>query len=250
MAIGNQTGVTFRFPDHTINTYDLGLTHTHTVKASPVVKRKIVDIPYSDGVIDLTDSFQPRFEERMITLTFEIMGVRADWEDRRAEVYNLLHGRQASVHLPNDTGMNAKGDVEDGPYDWYWEGMVSVDEYVDNGSTATLTINVLAAPYKRLGDLYAGGDKLPDAGFTAIVGSGDTLSRADRRLQVTDKGFLYLKSDIGVQADFGGVTYDIPAASWKDYPIWFDPEGETPLNLKNTAPMSVAVEFFFRRASL
>lgn len=114
------------------------LTYIHREIEAPGVKVVSVDIPLVHGKLDLTDRLTggyPVFENRKLTLGFEMINIRNNWLTNWANVANTLHGKVMEVKLDEDPN-------------WYWVGRVSVGPLEDHGFTAGVTITVDAFPYK------------------------------------------------------------------------------------------------------
>lgn len=105
--------------------------------SAPAVKRVEANIPYRDGAIDLTSALSgtPHFENRNITLEFEMMEHIGYWETVRSRLMVLYHGKTVKVSFSDDTR-------------YYWEGMVSIGELDYHGFTCGLTITISVYPFK------------------------------------------------------------------------------------------------------
>lgn len=116
---------------------DYGLTLLHVVKGFPEPKTNIVDIPYANGSLDLTDYFGAvKFEDREIELTFECLETdRSLWEEIENTLFEELHGQRMHLQLQDDM-------------EHYWDGRCSVGAMEDHGSTFGITMSFLCAPYK------------------------------------------------------------------------------------------------------
>ena len=128
-------GVTFG-TYHSKTTFHLDYLHKEI--ASPEVKRNVISIPLAHGDIDLTARMtggEPVFANRNIMLQFELRSMRSNWMTDFANIMQKLHGRIMDVVLDEDSN-------------YRWNGLVTVAGLEDHGSTAGITINVDAYPYK------------------------------------------------------------------------------------------------------
>lgn len=117
---------------------DYGLDYLHKDIAAPKAKVVSVNIPLRQGVLDLTSRLTgdaPVFNNRTITLQFEMRGLRSTWMRKWSTIAANLHGRIMDVALDEDPG-------------WYWTGRVSVNALEDHGASAGLKITVDAFPFK------------------------------------------------------------------------------------------------------
>lgn len=117
---------------------DFGLDFIHKEIGEAEAKTYYVDIPLSDGSIDLTESLSKiiRYNNREITMVFEIRKDRTEWAQLMSDLNQEWNGRQVKVVFSDDT-------------EYYWRGRASVGALEDHGFTAGVTLTVNAEPYKR-----------------------------------------------------------------------------------------------------
>lgn len=117
-----------------ISSEDLGIIFLGGTIGTPTAKKLNVEIPYSDGVIDLTDYYGVvRYNNRTISLNF-IVDPDEDRETVIREVLEL-NGKRVRLTVPNCP-------------DEYFIGRLSVsDPEVTNSKKLLLTVTCDAEPY-------------------------------------------------------------------------------------------------------
>lgn len=112
------------------------------LKSRPVIsppspKTVYVDIPASDGIIDLTESLtgDVKYENRSITCEFNVIDARNRWSNVYSEILDFLHGQELKVILDEDPT-------------FYYIGRLTVNEWNSDKRTSTITIEGNVQPYK------------------------------------------------------------------------------------------------------
>lgn len=128
-------GVTFG-TKHSYRDWGL-LLKSRPVISPPSPKTVYVDIPGSDGVIDLTESLtgDVKFDNRTIKCEFVVLDARNRWSDIYSEIMDYLHGQRIKVRLDEDMA-------------YYYEGRLQVNEWKSDKVTSTITIEGDVEPYK------------------------------------------------------------------------------------------------------
>lgn len=123
---------------------DFGLLLTAKEIGSAKPKLEQVEVDGMDGKLDLTDSLgDVKYENRPLSFTFTIIGNQPDFFEKYSEVQNYLHGEYMRVVIDDDPC-------------FYYEGRCTVNSFKTSKRTATIVIDVDAAPYKQ--DIYGAGD--------------------------------------------------------------------------------------------
>jgi hypothetical protein len=126
-----------------ISTYDdLGLLLTSAAEMDPPTpKTYMVDVPGSDGVIDLTEfAGDVAFGQRTQSFTFHVRGSSpSGFEQAKTRVSRLFHGRRLPFSLSWDHG-------------WTYLGRWAIDSYATSRTGGTITLKVTADPYKTRDD--------------------------------------------------------------------------------------------------
>lgn len=129
-----ETGVHF---DDIHSFHDLNLILS-AVKISPAKpKTNYIDIPGGDGSKDLTEAHgEVKYSDRDITFTFTVFPKdEMTFEERQTAVSNVLNGKRCRITLDKD------------PY-FYYQGRVTVDEYLQDRNLKQFTIKAVVRPYK------------------------------------------------------------------------------------------------------
>lgn len=122
---------------HTYRDWGL-LTKSRPVISPPVPKTKMISVPGSDTVIDLTESLTGNIHYEMRTIRFEFVTAaeRERWPALYSEIMNTLHGRRIRIIMDDDPN-------------FYYTGRVMVDGFEPEKKTAVLTMTAQVEPYKR-----------------------------------------------------------------------------------------------------
>lgn len=107
----------------------------------PPVKTNYIDLPGSNGKLDLTEVLNgyPVYENRVGSMEFIVLNGYVSWDSRYAQISNYLHGKRMKAVL------------EDDPY-WYYEGRFSVNEWRSEKDWSRIVIDYDVYPFKR--ELY------------------------------------------------------------------------------------------------
>lgn len=102
----------------------------------PEVKTILIDVPGSDGSIDLTESLTGyvRYENRKGSFEFKVH-TKEDWVEVYSSILDYLHGQRQKIILEDDPA-------------YYYMGRASVNSWKSNKNYSLITIDVVAEPYK------------------------------------------------------------------------------------------------------
>jgi predicted phage tail component-like protein len=108
------------------------------VISAPAPKIKLIPVPGSDLVIDLTQSLtgSVHYEPRTISFEFVTAAPREKWAALHTEILNYLHGQSVKITFDDDPN-------------WYYTGRVTVGDFEADKKTANLTMTATVEPYKR-----------------------------------------------------------------------------------------------------
>lgn len=128
-------GVTFG-SKHSYRDWGL-ILKSRPVISPPSPKTVYIDIPASDGVIDLTESLtgDVKFENRTITCEFNVLNARSEWSSIYSDILGFLHGQQMKVIFDEDPT-------------YCYMGRFKVNEWKSDKKTSTITIEGNVEPYK------------------------------------------------------------------------------------------------------
>lgn len=108
------------------------------VISPPTPKLRLIQVPGSDNVIDLTESLTGKvhYEPRTIQFEFITGADRARWPSLYSDILNYLHGQSIRIIMDDDPN-------------FYYTGRVTVGNMEADKKTATLTMTATVEPYKR-----------------------------------------------------------------------------------------------------
>ena len=114
------------------------LMKTRPVISPPKPKIKLIPVPGSDFIIDLTESQTGKihYEPRTISFEFISMEERERWPALYSDILNYIHGRRLPIVMDDDPN-------------FYYVGRVSVDEMKTEKKTVILTMTATVEPYKH-----------------------------------------------------------------------------------------------------
>lgn len=112
--------------------------HTHTVIAPPEPKIQEVEIPLTDGTVNVSELLSPvvHYSTRTITIELECNALRGLWPGIYSQLMSDIHGQKVNVIFNDDP-------------DYYWTGVAKVTGMEESKATAVFSIEVNAQPFKR-----------------------------------------------------------------------------------------------------
>lgn len=122
---------------HTYRDWGLHLK-TRPKISSPTPKTKLIQVPGSDKIIDLTQHLtgQVHYEPRTIEFAFITMAERSRWPALHSDILGHIHGQSIRIIFDDDPN-------------FYYTGRVTVGDFEADKKTATLTMTATVEPYKR-----------------------------------------------------------------------------------------------------
>jgi predicted phage tail component-like protein len=113
------------------------LLKTRPSISPPVAKTVYVDIPSSDGVLDLTESLtnDVKYNNRTIICEFVVNEGRSKWASIYSDIQDYLQGQKMQIVFDDDP-------------DFYYTGRLSVNDWQSDKTTATIVIEGNVEPYK------------------------------------------------------------------------------------------------------
>ena len=137
-------GVTFGVR-HSYTTYGLMLA-AQPVISPPVPREHWVTIPGMDGALDLSkvQTGFMQYEMRTISMRFVYVGPRGDWPAVYSEILNDIHGKNLHIIMDNDP-------------DYYYDGIVKVEQYEPKKAHFGLSVICTVQPFKYALDGSKGG---------------------------------------------------------------------------------------------
>lgn len=129
----------FQAGNTTINTWDNWhlIPATRPVLTQPTPVYNYVDIPGSDGSMDLTDYLigRPTYSDRQGSFEFYVANDYGNWANRRAEIAAFLNGRNMKLFLEDDP-------------DYYYEGRFFFKGWTPDASHSKVNIEYRVKPYR------------------------------------------------------------------------------------------------------
>lgn len=115
---------------------DLNLILSNVVIEPPEVKKKKIEVPGTNGAIDLTEfDGNIYYCNRYISFSFVVKEKRENWASVFTRVSNAIHGKEMDIVLDDDSG-------------FVWHGRVSVRKHARINEIDTIEVEVDAEPYK------------------------------------------------------------------------------------------------------
>lgn len=104
----------------------------------PEMKKKTIDIPGGNGIIDISESLTgyPVFNNRQGSFEFIVMNDYWAWHEAYSTIMDYLHGKVKRAVL------------EDEPY-FYYEGRFTVNSWKSEKNNSVITVDYDVYPYKR-----------------------------------------------------------------------------------------------------
>lgn len=105
--------------------------------AHPTFVTKFVEIPGSDGMLDLSTFLtgRPTYGQRQGSLTFLVDNGHQQWETLRAEMVRILHGKKLKMRLMDDPT-------------FYYDGYYTVGQWESGPDRSQIQISYTLDPYK------------------------------------------------------------------------------------------------------
>lgn len=121
---------------HTYRTWGLLLKKQPYI-SPPEPKTKLVEIPGSDTILDLTESLtgSVKYGIRQGKFEFYVMDGRQKWPAVYSAIMNELHGKRVEITMDDDPN-------------YYYVGRVKVDEWESDKAAATIVLTAEVEPYK------------------------------------------------------------------------------------------------------
>lgn len=215
-------GVTFEYDDP--NYLTVVRKHSYTdwgliLKKRPVIdppepKTVYIDIPSSDGSLDMTESLTGfvAYKDRKITMEFNVISARSGWSSLYTTIMGFVHGKKLRIVFDEDPN-------------YYYQGRVEVDSWKSDKRTSTIIITAKVDPYKYKQTLTVESDTIDsDTIMEYAIGSKQpvipiinvdhdcTITYGDKTYNLTagDNRILEIrfKNGIcGIEYHFDGVLY-------------------------------------------
>ena len=159
---------------------------------TPEPKVETIDIPGSDGVLDLTEFFgSVKYNNRQLSFEFSTIVPQYQFMSVFSNVQNALHGQKMKIILDSDP-------------EWYYMGRITVSEWKADRRVGLLRIDCDCEPFKQ--SIYT-------TTYTKTVTSNATISLENDKMPciptiTTSSEFLI--SYGGYNAIYPAGTFTIP----------------------------------------
>lgn len=184
----------------------------------PTVVTKFIEIPGSDGVLDLTEYLtgRPNYGQRQGNLSFQVANNFENWETIRSNMVQVLHGKRIKMRLMDDPG-------------YYYEGRFTVGQWESGASNSAISISYQLDPYKLRVNTDGTTPLLWDPFnfetdydyYTYLTGGSDTLrsTATAGTYYIYSEGYSFNPVATWVSGSgnisFGGVTYTMSSSGSK-----------------------------------
>lgn len=120
---------------HSYNDFNLIMAPFTPAPAMP--KTSYMDIAGGNGSLDFTEAFgEVKFNDRDLKFTFTIDPAETmTFDEKVTQISNALNGKKCKITLDRDA-------------DYYWDGRLTVNEYLQNKSIGQIVISATVRPYK------------------------------------------------------------------------------------------------------
>lgn len=122
---------------HSYRTWKLLMKSKPTI-SPPTPKTKLIQVPGTNTVIDLTEALtgEVKYEPRTIRCVFCVIGGRQKWPAVYSAVLNEIHGKRMKIVMDDDPN-------------YYYIGRVAVNQWDSDEASATIVVTAEVEPYKR-----------------------------------------------------------------------------------------------------
>lgn len=189
------------------------------VIAPPKPKTVKIDIPGSNGDIDLTESLfgDVTYENRTGSIEFIVMNDKpVTWYDLYSDIMNFLHGRNVQLYFEEEP-------------DIYYEGRVQVDGWESEPDYSRITIYYDLYPFKL--------DKNAFSETITLSGSNVNKNYTTGRMNIVPK-FTTVAGVSNVSIIFKGTEYKLSSGENVVPSIVFK-EGTNSITYKGTGPVTI-----------
>ena len=218
MSNVNKNGVKFG-EKHSIDNWDLLMVQKNI--STPTPKTSYVEIPGSNGHLDLTEAFgEILYNSRSLSFNFDIFQSSDTWWNSRKIISNYLHGQTHKIVLDQDP-------------EYYYTGRCSISDFSNDFTVAHMTITAECDPYKY---------KIEETRILTIISPATLVSCPNGRKRVVPTIIV----DGTVNFEFENVSYSLGTGTHKILNIVFV-EGNNKVNILSGEG---TIEFVYRQADL
>ena len=144
---------------HSFNDLNLILSPFVPTPATP--KTSYIDVPGGDGSLDLTEALgEVKFNDRGFTFTFSVNPAdKMTFDDKVSQVSNALNGKCCKITIDRDP-------------EYYWDGRLSVDQYMQDRNLKKIVVKAIVKPYKFRQDVTVSTVALTSSEKSVVLTNG------------------------------------------------------------------------------
>ena len=202
--------------------------------SEPQPKTMYIDIPASNGSIDLTESLtgEVNYYDRKATMTFLMLDKRSNWAESTSIIADYLHGQRMKIWMDEDLA-------------YYYEGRFQINSLKSDKAKQTIVIEGTVYPFKYEKFSSLENWLWDDLNFeTGIireyrdleVNESLDLMIVGRKLSVTP--IFYVSKSSNLTVTYNGTTYNLKDGSNRFVSLILR-EGENTLTFKGSGVVSV-----------
>lgn len=218
---------------HSYRDWGLFLADRPTI-SEPEPKTMYIDIPASNGSIDLTESLtgEVNFYDRKITMNFLMVDKRSNWAETTSIIADYLHGQRMKIWMDEDLA-------------YYYEGRLQINSLKSDKVKQTVVIEGTVYPFKYekfssledwlWDDFNFETGIIRDYKDLEVNGSLDLLI-VGRKLSVTP--IFYVEDSTNLKVAFDGTTYNLSDGTNR-FPALILGEGDNTLHFTGSGTVSV-----------
>ena len=173
--------------------YDLNLFLNPFTPTPAKPKTNYVDLAGGNGTLDLTEALgEVKYNDREFSFTFTVNpSDKMTFDEKVTQVSNALNGLRCKITLDRDS-------------DWYWEGRLSVNEYLQDRNLKQIVIGATVKPYKL--------KQNKTMAVYSISGTEQTIILKNERMAVVPE---ITCSNDNTKITFGDAVYTLNAGTHK-----------------------------------
>lgn len=173
-----------------LHSYDyFNLILSNKTIGTPSPKTEVIDIPGSDGVLDLTEFFgEVKYQNRSLSFEFSTVVPKSQFMDLFSKVQNALHGKKMRIILDADP-------------EWFYMGRITVSEWKADKTIGMLTIDCDCEPFKQ--SIYT-------TTVSKVVASNATIALANDKMPCVPT----ITTNAEFLVSFGGYNDIYPAGTF------------------------------------
>ena len=185
---------------------------------SPKPKTILIDIPASDGVLDLTEALagEPRYENRQLKFGLVFTQPESEWDAIRAKVDNYCNGQRMKIILPQDIDRHLMGRLN--------------PTYLERGKgTATFDIEASCDPWRYKNNLTVVNITVQNNYFGVLYN--------ERRRVIPE-----ITTSASVHITINGVSHSMSPGTYK-FTDFILNEGENPFSITSNVNAEVTITY-------